>query len=234
MMSPSPSPKRKSVDEVNDDFSLSSPATKIRRLDAGLLPPIMEEDEELHTTTFHQSTFNPPGVENEERAIVLFNPAANNTLHSPPPTFSVTSHILSGLKSQLDLWSRHSNLLKSSAEEEDVDDKTSDEDYVSNQCLAVVPWVQYQLPQTAPLVQQVDASETTMMMMMEEEADQNEQVASMDIEQEQDNNNFADNSGIDQMRARESFQQWQQQHCMVPPQLIPRNAAPATPNVWFR
>ncbi|KAE8657966.1 hypothetical protein F3Y22_tig00116976pilonHSYRG00207 [Hibiscus syriacus] len=53
--------KRKNIDQVNDDFSdfsLSSPATKIRRLDADL-PPIIEED-----------SF----PENHERAIVLFYP----------------------------------------------------------------------------------------------------------------------------------------------------------------
>ncbi|GMQ07489.1 hypothetical protein CsSME_00051653 [Camellia sinensis var. sinensis] len=42
--------KRKDLEDVNDDFSdfsLSSPARKIRRLDAEL-PPIMEEEEADH------------------------------------------------------------------------------------------------------------------------------------------------------------------------------------------
>lgn len=118
---------------------------------------------------------------------------------------------------------------------------TLGEDDVSNQCLAVVPWVHSHLssaqPQTVPSsVGQIDASET---MMMEDELNEQE-VASMDIEQEEECNN---NSGIEQ-RAETGFSgpsgvgfhQWQQHHCMVPSQL-PHNAAAApapTPVVWFR
>ncbi|KAK1289388.1 hypothetical protein QJS10_CPB18g00049 [Acorus calamus] len=52
--------KRRDLDEVNDEFSefsLSSPARKIRRLDLEL-PPIMEEEEP-------QSTPPPPFMDDE-------------------------------------------------------------------------------------------------------------------------------------------------------------------------
>jgi len=85
--------KRKDIDQVNDDFSdfsLSSPATKIRRLDAEL-PPIIEEEE--------------PFVENHEKAIVLFNPFLHPNLHNhlrSPSTLSLSlnSDLISGFKSK--------------------------------------------------------------------------------------------------------------------------------------
>lgn len=70
------------------------------------LAPIMEEDEhqleeESHMPPlFIQQEETPVGigeVENEERAIVLFNPN-NNIVQSSPSTFSLTPHILSRLK----------------------------------------------------------------------------------------------------------------------------------------
>ncbi|KAK6126634.1 hypothetical protein DH2020_039620 [Rehmannia glutinosa] len=85
--------KRKDLEDVNDDFSdfsLSSPARKIRRLDAEL-PPIIEEEEcetpiaFEHTMLHEQSFVNdssggikieelPNVPSNEEKAIVLFKP----------------------------------------------------------------------------------------------------------------------------------------------------------------
>ena len=81
--------KRKDIDLVNDDFSdfsLSSPATKIRRLDAEL-PPIIEEEE--------------PFVENHEKAIVVFNPLPHHQLRSPSTlSFSLNPDLISGFKSK--------------------------------------------------------------------------------------------------------------------------------------
>jgi len=75
--------RKRCVDEVNDDFPLSSPATKIRRLDAEL-PPIVEEDELLPSP----SSFPSP---NDERALVLFKPLA----HSPSSiSFTVDSDLI--------------------------------------------------------------------------------------------------------------------------------------------
>ncbi|XP_061347580.1 uncharacterized protein LOC133293075 [Gastrolobium bilobum] len=72
------------------DFSLSSPATKIRRLDAAL-PPIVEEEEPLPL---------PP---NNERALVLFKPPLTS-----PSSFSLTlsSDLISGIKNKFP-WSKH-------------------------------------------------------------------------------------------------------------------------------
>ncbi|KAL8096744.1 uncharacterized protein LOC141693262 [Apium graveolens] len=250
MMMTTTTQKRKAVDQVNhdfSDFSLSSPATKIRRLDYLELAPIMEEDEhqveeESYTppAPFVQQEETPVGVgevENEERAIVLFNP--NNTIiQSSPSTFSLTPHILERLKGHGDLWSKHKNLLNNSSAQQG-EDTTLEDDESSDRCLAVVPWVLSHLsppPQTVPSpAVQIDASET---MMMEDEQLNEQEVASMDIEQEECNNNggiqhwpedgFGGPGGV-------GFHQWQQQHCMVPSQLPHNAAAPtATPVVWFR
>lgn len=243
--------KRKAVDQVNhdfSDFSLSSSATKIRRLDYAELAPIMEEDEhqledESHMPPppFTQQQETPLGVgevENEERAIVLFNP--NNTiLQSSPSTFSLTPHILSRLKGDRDLWSKHLLNNSSAQQGEDTTLEEQDDD-ISDQCLAVVPWVHSHLS-PPPRVQQIDASET---MMMEAEQQFEQEIASMDIEQQEEcNNNGCATSGNEQRAATGfggpsgvGFHQWQQQHCMVPSQL-PHNAATAaapTPVVWFR
>lgn len=243
--------KRKAVDQVNhdfSDFSLSSPATKIRRLDYAELAPILEEDEhqledELHMPPSPCIILQQEGtgeVENEERAIVLFNP--NNTIiqHSPS-TFSLSPHILSRLKGNRDLWSNHDNLLNNSSAQQGGDTTVEEEDDTSNQCLAVVPWVHSHLsppPKTVPpIVEQIGASETMMMMMMEDEQQNEQEIASMDIEQQEEcNNNGYAASGIGfGGPSVVGFHQWQQQHCMVPSQL-PHNAAAAptpTPVVWF-
>ncbi|KAK8683114.1 hypothetical protein V6N13_039181 [Hibiscus sabdariffa] len=123
--------KRKDVDQVNDsfsDFSLLSPATKIRRLDAADSSPIIE-----------QESF----PENHERAIVLFNP--NQLLHhnntsplcsSPPstPFFSLHSDLISGFKNQ---FLRATEWKSAEAEENKKENEG---------CLAVVPWVSSQIP----------------------------------------------------------------------------------------
>lgn len=57
--------KRKDLDQVSDDFSdfsLSSPARKIRRLDAEL-PPIMEDDEPEIAMPYLQNRSSGPVIE---------------------------------------------------------------------------------------------------------------------------------------------------------------------------
>ncbi|KAL1204627.1 hypothetical protein V5N11_004027 [Cardamine amara subsp. amara] len=78
--------KRKYMDRVNDDFSdfsLSSPATKIRRLDLDL-PPIIEEDEIQSVPV------------NEEKAIVLYKPLQ----HYQPEQIIVDRDLVSGFKNR--------------------------------------------------------------------------------------------------------------------------------------
>ncbi|CAJ2676356.1 unnamed protein product [Trifolium pratense] len=84
------------VNHITDDFSdfsLSSPATKIRRLDAEL-PPIVEEDDEH---------LDAP---NDERAIVLFKPI----LHSPSSySLTLNSHLISEIKNNSEYRNSNTN-----------------------------------------------------------------------------------------------------------------------------
>ncbi|KAJ6818999.1 uncharacterized protein M6B38_404880 [Iris pallida] len=151
--------KRKDFEEAYDEFSefsLNSPARKIRRLDADL-PPIMEEGEPSFSATFGQ---NPPltegqmngssmsGIEsvmvedepsfpsNEETALVLYKPVENPLVLSPN-SFRVRLDLIDGLKNQV-FWSGSSKPV--TIEEVPMD-------YVANasgNSLALVPWVQSQ------------------------------------------------------------------------------------------
>ncbi|KZV49014.1 hypothetical protein F511_09610 [Dorcoceras hygrometricum] len=223
--------KRKDLEDVTDDFSdfsLCSPARKIRRLDAEL-PPIIE-DREIpmrleESVPREQSFYSNLGVlkieelpiENEERAIVLFNPL-DSPLQQLPSRFSVSvdPHIISGIKNQV----RQSN---ESSPWRISDDKVESEDsnlYSNNDCLAVIPWVPSPLHSMhgAEFGQQTDNSE----MMEAEETEE----ATMDVE---------DNVVVDQENgygpgAANHLHQWQQQHCMIPQ--LPHN--PSTPIIWYR
>ncbi|KAK7318008.1 hypothetical protein RJT34_02705 [Clitoria ternatea] len=154
--------KRKGgVDEIGgdfSDFSLSSPATKIRRLDAEL-PPIVEEDEPLPL---------PP---NEERALVLFKPL----LHSPSP-FSVTldSHLMSGIKNNQFPWSKQCD---SECDRLIGSESRDHEQKENNNEMALVPWVPSTSYQFLPLDDCEDANAELM------EADEMESTM-MDVEQE--------------------------------------------------
>lgn len=225
--------KRKELEEVNDDFSdfsLSSPARKIRRLDAEL-PPIMEEEEHDVPVEFEQllpekqvenTREEVDGIPlNAERAIVLFKPV-NSPLMQSPSKFSVSvdSDIISGFKNQFP-WSSQPNLRKS------VEDETASGERntrVTNECLAVVPWVPSHLPQASGVkVPQIEAVE------LMEEAEEME-VTTMDIEDKNLNPEQQQEHGFGGMRGSESLHQWQQQHCMTPQ--LPQNTS--TPITWFR
>ncbi|GLT57389.1 hypothetical protein SLA2020_303650 [Shorea laevis] len=217
--------KRKDLelDEFSDDFSdfsLSSPARKIRRLDAEL-PPIMEEEEAEIPPELGGGVMEDLELpSNEERAIVLFKPVNASLFHSQPSnlSFSVDSHIISGFKNQL-FGSSQCDPVKS-AEEEAMRDKNGD-------CLAVVPWVPSHFP---------PAPATNVSRM--DEAEEMEAV-SMDVEE--DNNNNINNASIEQghpnlhvyggAAGSDGLHQWQQQyHCMIPQ--LPQNTS--TPITWFR
>ncbi|XAR63762.1 hypothetical protein NMG60_11023826 [Bertholletia excelsa] len=230
--------KRKDLDEVNDDFSdfsLSSPARKIRRLDADL-PPIMEEDEpRVPLVVEEQVKGQVPGnmgrvgvpgprieelpmvPENEERAIVLFKPMSTPLFQSPS-SFSVTvnSDVISGFKIYVHhadqiLWSSQANTTKS------ADDEASKEGYASrnNGCLAVVPWVPTHISSTPP-----PQTETPELMDSEEMG-----AVSMDVEE----NNFTADPELG-AGLNEGLHHWQQQHCMMPE--IPQHVS--TPITWFQ
>lgn len=230
--------KRKDLEEVNvdfSDFSLSSPARKIRRLDVGL-PPIIEEEEvdyRMYEQSMPQSGIvssglgdqvNPlvveelPSVpENEEKAIVLFKPM-NNPLVFPQGNFSVDPNFVSLFKHQA-LWAN----CRSKEEDESIENGN---DIERNDCKAVIPWVPSQMlnPETQTLASQTEVSES----MDAEEMD----AAMMEIE-DQDAATVGQASEYSNLsRVHEDLQhQWHQQHhCMIPQP--PQNTT--TPIVWYR
>ncbi|KAF7813931.1 STE20-like serine/threonine-protein kinase [Senna tora] len=194
--------KRKEVDQVSQDFShfsLSSPPTKIRRLDAEL-PPIVEEDEPPHVLPIIEA-------ENQEKALVLFKPINSHSFVSPSTlSFTVDSHIVSGIKNQFPWSSSHSAEAR--------------KDNNNNDRLALVPWVPSQFP-PSPSTQVSDTEPPQLM-----EAEEMEE-ASMDIEQ--DNNA---NSSIHPTLHAEltGMHPWHQHHCFLPQ--FPHNTS--TPIPWTR
>ncbi|KAK6944673.1 hypothetical protein RJ641_025775 [Dillenia turbinata] len=241
--------KRKELQEINDDFSdfsLSSPARKIRRLDAEL-PPIMEEEEAEKEIMFHSNPefdfenqrageFGGAVIEelelpnnsnnNEERAIVLFKPLFDNPLLLSPSDcrVSLSSDLISGFKNR-NLWSRDSNPARLDDDEKEAA-RGNQMSVTTDNHLAVVPWVpshsQFPPNSDAPMaVPQIEAPE----LMDAEEME----ASSMDVEE----SNMAVEQGQvnelgGRMRGSEGFQQWQQQHCMTPQ--IPQNTS--TPITW--
>ncbi|XWS71015.1 hypothetical protein CRYUN_Cryun03dG0100700 [Craigia yunnanensis] len=190
--------KRKDIDQVNDDFSdfsLSSPATKIRRLDADL-PPIIEEEELF--------------PENHERAIVLFNPLLHNNnnnnnnntplLRSPSAlSISINSDLISGFKNQF--------LRESDMKSTDYDEARFEQSNKATEgCLAVVPWVPSQIPS-------VESSDGELEVPESMEGDE------MDVEENNSNNVRMEQEHGDEfdglLKPSEALH-WTHQHCMIP------------------
>ncbi|KAL6496419.1 hypothetical protein OROGR_029677 [Orobanche gracilis] len=216
--------KRKDLEDVNDDFSdfsLCSPARKIRRLDAELQPIIEEEECDVpigfdHCLLQKQSPGSgstvgirieelPAVPINEEKAIVLFN---SNTLCRSPSSFSVSYQV--SWSNQLNPW----ELADDGAPE--MNNPCS-----GNGCLAVVPWVPSQLSSepVAELPSEIDNPEMMDTQEVEEET--------MDVEDDGAwQRNASESCG---MSLNEGFHQWQQQHCLIPQ---PPPGVPA-PVVWF-
>lgn len=116
-------------------------------------------------------------------------------------------------------WSNQSKLLETLEDKAERQDKILE---VSNECLAVVPWVQSLLPPTQrTLVEQPDVTE----MMEGEEMD----TTSMDIEDNYTGIEQRPGSEFGGTSSSEGIHQWQQ-HCMV--SQLPQNASP--PIVWFQ
>ncbi|OWM86910.1 uncharacterized protein LOC116189383 [Punica granatum] len=227
--------KRKDLDQVSDDFSdfsLSSPARKIRRLDAEL-PPIMEDEEPGNFMSFEQPSPTLQGARaspiieelppssapvNEERAIVLFKPVNSPILqHQSSSTLSVSvdPDLISEFKNRK-LWASLSGNAKSSEDDAKAADKSS------NKCMAVVPWYPAQFtPIPEP---QVEAAEE---MEAEEMGE-----ATMEIE---DSSTAAPveelPSPYGEMRGGDASSLPQWQHCMTP-QFPPTTTS--SPIVWFR
>ncbi|EFH60003.1 hypothetical protein ARALYDRAFT_319360 [Arabidopsis lyrata subsp. lyrata] len=135
--------KRKEIDRVNNDFSdfsLSSPARKIRRLDLDL-PPIMEEDEIKSVPV------------NEERAIVLYKPLHHYHQPSNEHLF-VDRDFISGFKNRF----LHDGAV--------ADDLCDDDDEEKRKQQAVVRWDRSQFQPFEPEITELDGEDA----MMEEAA----------------------------------------------------------------
>ncbi|KAL9249359.1 hypothetical protein AKJ16_DCAP00850 [Drosera capensis] len=204
------------------DFSLSSPARKIRRLDAEL-PPIIEEEETdvvLDRALSEEGSFVELVEPNDVRAIVLFN-HGEFSLPSSVSGYSISPRLITNLKNQA-LWKNRSRPviveLDGDEEEENIDIKED-----KNSSLAVIPWNPSRelKQQQAPIVEEPDSMEAEDM-----------EVEPMDIEEEMGTGLAQENEFGNQVSGSESMQQhvWQQQHCMMPqpPQNIP------APVMWYR
>lgn len=222
--------KRKDLEEVNDDFSefsLSSPARKIRRLDAEL-PPIMEEEEPAISIVCDQQLVAPveepvPSTLNEERALVLYKPVNAQLLQSSSSSnlsLRVNTDLIPGLKNQV-IWQGCANAMPELMRDGDNEVATT------ASCLAVVPWVpsQYQHQVGTTLGTGVSGMGTGLSEPMEAEATD---VSLMEVEEE---NVPVVVDGLRKaptgMGEGEGLQQWQQ-HCMTPQ--LPQNAS--TPIMW--
>ncbi|KAG6502078.1 uncharacterized protein LOC121998490 [Zingiber officinale] len=203
--------KRKELEEGCDefmDFSLSSPARKIRRLDASELPPTMGLVETASAMTFddpvscvsdivmpswesvHEDNSPPYPSYNEERAIVLYKPVESPLFMSPGSTdlsLRVASHFIPCLKNHV----LNTGNQRLHAEEEETEADSSS--------LAIVPW--------APSQAAMAFSEFAHEPMEAEDAE----VTSMQVEDTRQATGYSEGG--------EGFQQVPQ-HCMTP-QLLP-------------
>nr|XP_043627653.1 uncharacterized protein LOC122599240 [Erigeron canadensis] len=217
--------KLKRKQQINDDdFSLSSPATKIRRLDAEL-PPIIEEEEMVNPMVFeqpelYQDTFveqavrgSPIAIDelsgsfpvNEERAIVLYDPTNNMPALQTRSPFSVTvnSDFLSRIKNS-NIWSKPDLLKLLSGKTEKL--HVNSEQY--NGSLAVVPWAPTSSQNRATLEVEIPQTEVSEMM----DADDME-ATTMDTEDNNSQQMPMNETGS--ASGSEGVHEWQQ-HCMIP------------------
>ncbi|CAL1414027.1 unnamed protein product [Linum trigynum] len=226
--------KRKELDldfarEDFSDFSLSSPALKIRRLEVESMPSIMEEEDHVEVVPVVSMEEPIPPLpsgetENLERALVVYNPASVHPPHYSPSTlsFALDSGILSGLTRDQFLRSEVIPDEEDEAEAENGDKTAANGDG----CMAVVPWIsssQHSFGNRmrdfqAEVPESMEADETGVASMEVEESD-----GIWNIEQGRHVGNFGGDDGL---------RQWQQhqQHCFIP-ELPPNNLTPVT---WLR
>ncbi|EOA15604.1 hypothetical protein CARUB_v10005671mg [Capsella rubella] len=217
--------KRKDIDRVNDDFSdfsLSSPARKIRRLDVDL-PPIMEEEETdlpMQETAVEEIEVSPV---NDERAIVLFKPRHCHQTCSG--NLFVDRDLISGFKNRF--------LRDASRADDDLY-----EDQRSNKCQAVVCWNPSQTPysQSVGTFQQPRTLEITELDETGEDAVMDD--AASEIDEDSGNTSLSFPQPAQQQLHQEptygfGLHQWQQQqNCMIPQ--LPQVSTTPTPITWFR
>ncbi|XP_054787719.1 uncharacterized protein LOC129293663 [Prosopis cineraria] len=192
--------------KVDNDFSVSSSATKIRRLDADL-PPI--QPAEVSQQPPITPEFPSPASENQERALVLFKPVNHSPFFSPSSfSFTVDSDVVSAINNQRP-W------LRQTVEEEAI---CRDEN--NRNRLALVPW---EPSQFRSALSAQDSNTDSM------ESEQMGEEASMDIEEQDYNNSSIHQTTIHgELTGTEGLQPWQQQHCLIPQ--LPQNTS--TPISW--
>lgn len=213
--------KRKELDEAYDEFfefSLNSPAQKIRRLDAEI-PPVAEENPAIQFPPEQQmSELSPEIIDselrvNEERAIVLYNPA--DSPFEANYSIRVDSKLINGLKNRA-FWPSNPNPVR--IEEIPMEGNQN----ASTNSLAVIPWIASQPSETN------QTAETNMYVEEPMEAEEVCGDASMDIEQEMDqvsHSNINDNGNCSVMG--ENMHSWLN-HCLIPGP--PQNNS--TPVMW--
>ncbi|KAK4747368.1 hypothetical protein SAY87_026405 [Trapa incisa] len=224
--------KRKDLDQVNEDFSdfsLSSPARKIRRLGTELRPMVEDGDVEHLISTDRSCPEVRPGraslrIEelppsspiNEEKALVLFKPV-KSPIFQPlsPSTLSVSVHadLIPEFKKR-NLWG------SLSGSERSFEDDAEAADSNRNRCMAIVPWAANQFtPSIEPLAEAAEEME-----MEETEG------AMMEIEQSTtDGAAQQPPSQYGDMRDSNASSLPLWQHCLTP-QFPPANS----PIVWYR
>lgn len=162
------------------DFSLSSPATKIRRLDPELPPIVEEEGESLP-------------VPNDERALVLFKPM---NLHSPSDfSLTLSSDLISHIKNNQLSWSKQCDYSDNQYQNEE-----------DNRRFAIVPWV----PQPSTSCSEDKNNSNTIELMEADEMgeEQEDEGAMMDVEQEDNNSsNYNYPAMLNLHHQAEGFQQ---------------------------
>ncbi|OAY67594.1 uncharacterized protein LOC109711207 isoform X1 [Ananas comosus] len=216
--------KRKDLDEAYDEFSgfaISSPVTKIRRLDAGVPPYMVNERSAVPLAIEEQlpSTSAVPEVELmmddalpslpsvDEKALVLYKPSDTPLTLNPGQSnvsLLVSPDLIESLKNRVFNHGINRSLeLKSP---------------VQSNSLAVVPWVPKPGATTNWHLAQPERQ-----VVEETMEDEEERSASMEVEEAEAQANTAQSGG-------ESFSRWQQQlqHCVVP-ELRPN---PSTSIMW--
>ncbi|KAF6167308.1 hypothetical protein GIB67_043169 [Kingdonia uniflora] len=196
--------KRKDLEDDFSEFSLSSPARKMRRLDVEL-PPIMEEEElGIHqpnqTLDYAMENENENENErvfvNEERALVLYKP-----VDTPLLQFKLNRDLIPSFNHQL-LRSTNFNLPVAA----DTERRYTGEVSGTDNCMAVVPYQPSLIyDPAAQMVEPMEAEESEEMEIEDSPMQQQQQHILSD--------------GV--------HQQWTQ-HCMTPQ--IPQNTS--TPIMW--
>ncbi|KAK1269586.1 hypothetical protein QJS04_geneDACA013993 [Acorus gramineus] len=217
--------KRKDLEEMHDEFSefsLTSPARKIRRLDLEL-PPIMEEEEPV--------VMPPPPVDVEQQLMVPMDEAVPPSLplsedraivvykQVESPLYRVDPELIESLKNQVFCSHNCQSNMAARLEEEAMASRDTSSTMTS-EGMAIIPWVPSQAPlfQGTAKVAHVDGVPGA----IEAEAE----TTSMEIEEDSVKEGVAGIEG-----GEGGLQYWQQQqHCMT--QDLPPSACSSTPPTW--